>query len=66
MRRQATGGTLKRSGNGSKLEPVCHGCEDPIDEKLAWRSRVWAFGTPGVHFLYCSEACRTNHEASEQ
>ncbi len=54
--------TFQRSGNGTKLEPICHGCSDPIDQRLAWRSRMWAFGTPGVHFLYCSRDCRTNHE----
>ena len=62
-RRKTAGGTFKRSGNGSsKLEPICHGCEDSIDHQLAWRSRVWAFGMPGVHFLYCSEPCRNVHE----
>lgn len=65
-RRRRTGGaTLKRSGPARDLGPaVCHGCPETIDAKLAWRSRIWAFGVAGVHFLYCSRDCRELNEGT--
>ena len=41
---------------------VCHGCGDPINIRFAWRSQRWAHGVLGVHFLYCSQGCRTTFE----
>ncbi len=53
----------RRNGSRDRLAAaVCHGCGDNIDPRLAWRSRRWAHGVLGVHFLYCSQGCRTTFE----